>query len=122
MIDQHVPLSKPALFWVTWWSEEIGKLVEKARRACRRHRRNPSEITWQEYLEANWAKGAAISKDKRQCFEGAIENASKEGGISIWKLAKWAKSNSFLPLTPPSIPSLTTPSALPPRLKPSVMP
>ncbi len=54
--DEHVPMSKPANFRVPWWSEEIGKLVEEARRAMRRHRRNPSELAWQQYLEACKAK------------------------------------------------------------------
>jgi hypothetical protein len=83
--------------------------VEEARRALRQHRRNPSEQTWQEYLEANKAMRAAISKAKRRSFEEAIENASKERGKSFWRLAKWAKSKSFLPPTPPSMPTLTTP-------------
>jgi hypothetical protein len=109
VIDQHVPLSKPAPFRVPWWSEEIGRLVEEARRAFRRRRRNPTELAWQEYLEAKRAKGAAIRQENRQCFEEVIQNVCKEGGKSFWKLAKWAKSKSILPLTPPSIPSLTTP-------------
>jgi hypothetical protein len=109
VIDQHVPLSKPVTFRVPLWSEEIGELVEEARRAFWRHRRNPSHLAWQEYLEANRAKGAAISKAKRQCFEGAIEKVCKEGGKRFWRLAKWAKSKSFLPPTAPSMPSLTTP-------------
>jgi hypothetical protein len=109
LVDKHVPLSKPAPFRVPWWSEEIGELVEEAGRAFRRHRRNPTELAWQEYLEANRAKGAAIRKATRQCFEEAIENACKEGGTSSWMLAKLAKSKSFLPLTLPSIPFITTP-------------
>ncbi len=44
VIDQHVPLSKPAPFCVPWWSQKIGSLVEEARRAFRRHRRNPTEL------------------------------------------------------------------------------
>ncbi len=83
--------------------------MEEARRALRRHRRNTSELAWQEYLEACKARRAAISKAKRWSYEEAIENASKERGKSFWRLAKWAKSKSFLPLSPPSIPSLTTP-------------
>ncbi len=109
VIDQHVPMSKPAPFCVPRWSEEIKELVVEARRAFRRHRRNPSELAWQEYLEANKAKGAAISRAKRRCFEEAIEKACKEGGKSIWRLAKWAKSKSFLPPALPSMPTLTTP-------------
>jgi hypothetical protein len=61
--------------------------VEEARRALRRHKRNPSELAWQDYLAACKAKRAAISKAKRLNFEEAIENASKEGGRSYWRLA-----------------------------------
>ncbi len=109
MIDQHVPMSKPAPFRVPWWFETIGELVEEVRMALRRHRRNASELTWQEYLEANKANRAAISNAKRRSFEEAIKNASKEGGKSFLRLAKWAKSKSYLLPPPPSIPSLTTP-------------
>ncbi len=83
--------------------------MEDARRAHRRHRRNPHELAWQEYLEANKAKGAAISKAKKQCFEEVIEKESKEEGKSLWRLAKWAKSKSFLSPAPPSIPTLMAP-------------
>jgi preprotein translocase subunit Sss1 len=58
-------MSKAAPICIHWWSEEIGELVEEARRAFRRCRRNPTELAWQEYLEANRAKRAAISKAKR---------------------------------------------------------
>ncbi len=70
--------------------------MEEARRAFKRHRRNPKELAGQEYLEANRAKGAAIREAKGQCFEEAIGNACKEGGKSFWRLAKWAKLKSFL--------------------------
>jgi hypothetical protein len=43
-IDQHIPLSKLAPFCVPWLSQEIGRLVEEARRAFRRHRKNPTEL------------------------------------------------------------------------------
>jgi hypothetical protein len=119
VVDEHVSKSEPAKFRVPWWSEEIGKLVEEARRALRRHRRNPSELAWQEYIEACKAKRAAISKAKRQSFDEAIENESKEGGKSFWRLAKWAKSRSFLPPLPPQ--SLPSPplKEKPPHLKQS---
>jgi hypothetical protein len=87
----------------------MGKLVEGARRVFRRHRQNLSLFTWQEYLEANRYQVAAMSKAKRQYFEGATEKVCKEEGKSLWRLGKGAKSKGFLPLTPPSIPSLTTP-------------
>jgi hypothetical protein len=49
------------------------------------------------------------AKHKRWCFEEAIENASKGGGKSFCRSAKWVKSKSFISPTPPSIPPLTTP-------------
>jgi hypothetical protein len=78
VIDKQVPLSKLALFCVPWWSEEIGELVEEARRALGKHIRNPTELTWLKYHKANRAKGAATRQAKRQCFERAIEIACKE--------------------------------------------
>ncbi len=77
VIDKHVPLSKPALFRILWWSKEIGRLVDEARRAFRRHRRNPTEFALWGYIEANKAKRAAIRQVKRKSFEEAIENACK---------------------------------------------
>jgi hypothetical protein len=72
-------MSKPSPHWVLWCSEAIGELVKEVRRALKRHRRNPSKLNWQEYLEANTAKRAAISKAMRWSFEEAIENALKSG-------------------------------------------
>jgi hypothetical protein len=88
VIDKHVPLTKLVTSCVPWQSEQKGGLAEKARRALGRHRWNPTELSWQQYLEANRAKGAAIRKAKRQCFEEAIEKACKQGGKSFWRLAK----------------------------------
>ncbi len=120
VVDEHVPMSKPAKVRVPWWSEAIRNLVDEARRALRRHRRNPSELAWQEYLEACKAKTAAISKAKRKSFEEVIENASKEGGKSFWRLAKWAKSkSSFLHLPPQFLPSPPF-KERPQHLRPSV--
>jgi hypothetical protein len=53
---KHVPLSKPAPFWVPWWSEGNGELVEEARKAFKRHWSNQTELTSKEYAEANRAK------------------------------------------------------------------
>ncbi len=101
VIAEHVPKLKPVPFCVPWWSEKIGELVEEARRALRHHRRNLSYLSWLQYLDANKAKGTTISKAKRCCFEEAIENASNAQGKSLWRLAKWAKSKSFLPPNSP---------------------
>ncbi len=87
-IDKRVPLSKSAPIHVLWWFEEIGHLVEKARRALRRHRSNHTKLAWQEYLEANRVKGGAIRQATRQYFERAIDNACKNGRKTFWRLAE----------------------------------
>jgi hypothetical protein len=122
VIAEHVPLSKLAPFCAPWWSEEIGKLVEEARRAFRKYRRNLTEVATQEYLLAHKTKVAAISKATRRCFEEAIETASKEAGKSFLRLAKWAKSKSFLPPSLLFMSTLTTLKGLPLHLKPDVRP
>jgi hypothetical protein len=118
VIKKHVPLSKPALFRIPWWSEKIRKLVEDERKAFRRCRWDQSQLAMEEYRAARNAKGAAIKAAKQRSFEEVLENASSDGEKSIWRLAKWAKSKSFLPPAPPSIPTLisaagpaTTPEA-----------
>ncbi len=90
-----------------------------------RHRRNPTELAWQEYLEANRAKGAAIRQARRQCFEEAIENACKEEEIASGgcqnglskKVSFFPHHPQFLPLPPlralsPSLKRSATPSKL----------
>jgi hypothetical protein len=41
-VAQHIPLSKPVSFSVSWWSSELTQLVRDARRARRWHTRRPS--------------------------------------------------------------------------------
>jgi hypothetical protein len=92
-------------------SEKIGKLAEEERKAFRRYRWDRSQLAEEEYKAAKKAKGAAVRTAKQRSFEEALEKASRDGRKSIWCLAKWAKSKSFLPPATPSIPTLTTPAS-----------
>jgi hypothetical protein len=106
---QQIPLSKPVFFSVPWWSSELTRLVRNARRARRWHKRRPCAEAWRVYLEALNAKGEAIKKAKAAHFKQAVAEAAR-GRRGIWPLAKWAKTRSHLPPTPPSIPNLVIPS------------
>ncbi len=108
-VAQHVPLTKPASFSVSWWSSELTQLVRNPRRARRWHTRRPWAEAWRDYLEALIAKGEAIRKAKAAHFKQAVAEAAR-GRRGIWPLAKWAKTRSHLPPTPPSIPNLITPA------------
>ncbi len=72
VIHKNVPLPKLTLFCVPWWSDKIGELVEEAREALKRHRRIPEGLSWQEYIQPNRARGAAIRQVKRWGFQEAI--------------------------------------------------
>jgi hypothetical protein len=110
-VAQHIPLSKPAPFFVSWWSSELTQLVRNARRARRWHTRRPCVEAWKVYREALCAKREAIKKAKAVHFKQAVADAAKVRR-GIWPLAKWAKTRSHFPLTPPSIPNLVTSSGI----------
>jgi hypothetical protein len=96
--------------------------VEEARRAFRRHRRNSIELAWQESLEANKAKGAAIRQVKKSLLKKKlIMCARKEEKASEGWQTGLSQKLSFFPHHLQFLPSLP-PRALPPRLKPSATP
>jgi hypothetical protein len=108
-VAQHIPLTKPVSFSLSWWSSELTQLVRNARRARRWHTSCPCAEAWRVYLEALCAKKEAIRKAKAAHFRQAVAEAAR-GRRGIWLLAKWAKTRSHLPLTALSIPNLVTPS------------
>jgi hypothetical protein len=85
--------------------------VRNTRRARRWHKRQPCAEAWRVYLEALSAKGEVIRKAKAAHFKQAVAEAAR-GRRGIWPLAKWAKTRSHLPSTPPSIPNLVTPTGI----------
>ncbi len=108
-VAQHIPLSKPVSFSVPWWSSELTQLVRNARRARRWHKRRPSAEAWREYLKATNVKREAIKKAKAAGFKKAVADTARKSK-GIWPLAKWAKTKSHLPPTPPSISILVSSS------------
>jgi hypothetical protein len=111
-VAQHIPLSKPASFSVSWWSSELTQLVRNARRAWRWHTRRPCAEAWKVYREALCAKREAIKKAKAAHFKQAVADTAR-GRRGIWPLAKWAKQEAtFLP------PPHQSPILLPPQETP----
>jgi hypothetical protein len=108
-VAQHIPLSKPVSFSVPWWPSELTQLVRNARQTRRWYKRRPCAEAWRVYLEAANVKREAIKKAKAAHFKQAVANAAR-GRRGVWPLAKWAKTRSHLPPTPPSIPDPVTPS------------
>jgi hypothetical protein len=108
-VAQHIPLSKPVSFSVSWWSSELTQLVRNARRARRWHTRHPCDNALRAYVEALNAKGEAIKTAKAALFKQAVAEAAR-GRKGIWPIANCTKTSSHPPPTLPSIPSLVTPS------------
>ncbi len=61
-VAKLIPLSKPVLFSVSWWSSKLTQLVINLRRARRLHIRPLCTEAWKIYLEELNAKGEAIRK------------------------------------------------------------
>jgi hypothetical protein len=83
--------------------------VRNARRARRWHKRCQFAEAWRVYLEAANVKRKVIKKAKAVHFKQAAINAVRTRK-AIWPTAKWAKTRSHLPPTPPLIPTLVTTS------------
>jgi hypothetical protein len=77
LVAQHIPLSKPVSFSVSWWSSELTQLVTNARRARRWHERRLCAEACRVYLEALNAKGKAIKKVKAVHFKQAVAEAAR---------------------------------------------
>ena len=111
LIDKTVPYCKASLYSQPWWTQAITEAVATERRARRHWTQVRTEDSWNAFLKATDAKRQRIASAKRAHWRQQVHEAaiSKEG---IWKLAKWARTKSHLPLEPPKMPDLQWQGAL----------
>jgi hypothetical protein len=88
-----------------WWNGAVAEAVQNERQARRHWARTRTDQTWGEFQNASAAKQKAIAKAKQAHWRTGIHKAatSPEG---IWKLAKWARTKSYLPREPAKMPNL----------------
>jgi exonuclease III len=106
LIHKTVPTRKGAsLHSKSWWTQEAEDLVQAEQRAHREWTRRHSSQAWEDLERASIAKRKGIASAKQAHWRRKVHEASisTEG---IWKLAKWARTKSFLPAEPPQMPDM----------------
>lgn len=105
IIDRTTPFARPSAKAQPWWTQEVRNAVENERAATRRCRRGGGTEAWRERKQTMKEKKATIEKAKQAYWRNAIHEASqKQEGA--WRLAKWARTQSYRPPDPPGIPPL----------------
>jgi hypothetical protein len=96
LIEQTVPLVRKGTRFTPWWTQEVASAVRTERQARRQWQVTRRDIDWQLYQQAAQTKAAEIVRAKQAHWRKTIHEASisSEG---IWKIAKWARTKSYLP-------------------------
>ena len=102
LIHKTVPRHRQARtrYSKPWWNKEVADLVIEERRARRTWTRTHTDQAWEDLTKATTAKKQLIASAKQAYWRKSVYKASisREG---IWKLVKWARTKSHLPLEPP---------------------
>ena len=105
LISKTVPYRAVSERAQAWWSADVLGAVAAKRRAHRLWSRARTDEAWEEYVKAAVAKRQRIASAKQAHWRKSVHEAavSTEG---IWKLARWARTKSHLPLEPAKMPDL----------------
>ncbi|EEA25056.1 reverse transcriptase, putative [Talaromyces marneffei ATCC 18224] len=91
-IDKSVPWARPS----EWSNPDFTPECKEAVRTCRRLRRQHSEThnpwIWRAYLRARNRKKRLVSKSLKLGHRRRVQQATEQGPIGLWRLAKWARS------------------------------
>jgi hypothetical protein len=105
LIDRTTPISRPSHRAQPWWSREVQQAVEEERAATQQCRHGGGPEAWRLRREASYKKKAVIARAKQAYWRTSIHEASQtpEGA---WRIAKWARTQSYRPPEPPAMPPL----------------
>ncbi|RAO68551.1 uncharacterized protein BHQ10_004563 [Talaromyces amestolkiae] len=91
-IDQSVPWAKPS----EWSNPDFTPEYKEAVRTCRRlrhlHSNTHNPWIWRAYLRAQNHKKRLVSKSLRLGHRRRVQQATEQGPLGLWRLAKWAHS------------------------------
>jgi Reverse transcriptase (RNA-dependent DNA polymerase)/Endonuclease-reverse transcriptase len=110
-VQLTVPMSKPSKHATRWWNQDIKQAIQEERRAYRHWKATQTEGSWQALTGLQLVKKRLITEAKRDDWRREVHkaSASPEG---LWKLAKWARTKSYLPPELNKIPDLQTATGL----------
>jgi len=84
-----------------WWNTSVQKTVREAAEAERMWRIFRSEYLYERMLQMRRDKAAAVNSASQEAWRRATHS-----GPNLWKLARWARLESFKPREPTKIPAL----------------
>ena len=87
----------------TWWSPRVKAAVE----AYRTTSRNPHLYSEEERRQARSHRNREVKLAKAGSFRGLMDSARADTKL-LWRMAKWGRTASSSPPSPPAIPSLVT--------------
>ncbi|EED15963.1 hypothetical protein TSTA_010790 [Talaromyces stipitatus ATCC 10500] len=93
-VDQSVPWARPS----AWSNPDFTPECKEAVRTCRQLRRQFSNThnpwIWRAYLRARNKKKRLVKKSLRLGHRRRVQQATEQGPLGLWKLAKWARSRN----------------------------
>lgn len=104
-VDTAVPWARPSGYAKDFWTPQCTEGVERARRRRAEWLQTGTEEAWEDYTQATHTKSTIIRKARRAFFRAQIHEMS-DNPASIMKIAKWARTKSFLPKERPQFPPL----------------
>lgn len=106
--DQVIPYKVPHAKAREGWTEECTNVLAETKRLRRRHARQHTEESWDEYRKARNQKTRTIRKALKAAHRERVEKAA-ESPQAMWKLAKWARNRDQQ--APSITPALKDPSS-----------
>lgn len=104
-IEDSTPWLRPSSYSQSFWTNECQDAVKNTRKARREFTRNPSLLTWQNFVQQRNQKGKVLTKAKREDFRKTMQDAATKPQ-GIWKIVRWARQRSQGQTTQISFPTL----------------
>jgi hypothetical protein len=106
-VEETVPIARPSPKATRWWNQDIKQAVQEERQAYRKWKHTNTESDWQALTSARLVKTQSITSAKRDDWRKGVQEAAAAPD-GLWRLAKWARTKSYLPPESRKIPDLQT--------------
>lgn len=103
-IECAVPIAKPYKAARSFWNSDCTEKIQTTKRLQRRWQATRDDEDWIEYRRAANMKGKTLRRAKNLQFRRETAEAAQTK--NIWKLAKWARTESHRPKSLPQFPTI----------------
>jgi exonuclease III len=95
-------------FGAYWWTSDVQEATRASRRAERRYREVPSDYLKAQLNRELKSQAKTVAYAKTKAWRTTLQNAAGDTEL-LWKLERWARCKSFVPVDPPKLPALNGP-------------